>query len=50
MQHTARWNCSIVDPSRADDQNYFTHSKATLFTNENSNLKPMGKRQATSPF
>ena len=31
-------------------KNYLTHRKATLFTHENSKLKPMGKRQATSPF
>ena len=36
MQHTARWNCSIVDPYKADEINYLTHNKATLFTYENS--------------
>ena len=31
-------------------KNYLTHSKATLLTYDNSDLKPMGKRRATSCF
>ena len=31
-------------------KNYLTHSKATLLTCDNSDLKPMGKRRATSCF
>ena len=31
-------------------KNYLTHSKATLLTYDNSDLKPMGKRQATFCF
>ena len=31
-------------------KNYLTHSKATLLTYDNSDLKHMGKRQATSCF
>ena len=42
-------NCSIIDPSWAHDEN-LTHSKATLLTYDNSDLKPMCKRQATSCF
>ena len=30
MQHTAGWNCSIVDPSRADDQKLFHPQQSNL--------------------
>ena len=40
---------SLIPPGQTI-KNYLTHSKATLITNGNSYLKPMGKGQATSPL
>ena len=50
MNHTTIRNCSVVDHSWAEIRNYPTNSKATLLTYDNSELKPMGKRKATSSF